>query len=79
MENEAPGLNIQEMFAFVAVDPEGNEGITGMKVGDTWMPMVGADMDRMKSLWPHAMEMQRTTGTKVKLKKFRLVSEEEMG
>ena len=42
-------LKIEQMFAFVSCD-EAGEGVIGFKGSDGWMPMVGADMDRVKSL-----------------------------
>lgn len=58
-------LKIEQMFAFVAYDEEG-EGVMGFKVSDGWMPMVGADMDRVKSLLPVAVAM----GVDFKILKF---------
>lgn len=49
---------IEEMYAFVTIDDE-REGVMAMKGSDGWMPMVGADMDRIKSLLPLAMMTNR--------------------
>ncbi|GAJ00969.1 unnamed protein product [marine sediment metagenome] len=49
-------LKIEQMFAFVACTEEG-EGVIGFKGSDGWMPMVGADMDRVKSLLPMVVAM----------------------
>jgi len=58
-------LKIEQMFAFVSCDDEG-EGVIGFKGSDGWMPMVGADMDRVKSLLPMVVAM----GVDFKILKF---------
>jgi len=62
---------ITEMFAFICEDKGPNdEGVVGMSFGDWMMPLVGADIDRVKSLRPHARAIARKTGKKVKLIHF---------
>ena len=62
---------ITEMFAFICEDKgPGDEGVVAMKVGSQWMPLVGADIDRVKSLKPFALDIQKATGKKVKLVHF---------
>ena len=69
---------ITEMFAFVAEDKElpGDEGVIGFRnhYGE-WMPLVGADMDRVSSLKPLADQVSQATGIKYKILKFALVGE----
>jgi len=60
---------VEVMYAFV-VEDKGDEGIMGFKVSDGWMPMVGADMDRVKSLMPIAREISKVTGLPFKVLKF---------
>jgi len=62
---------IEEMFAFVAEDEDG-EGIMGFKMpgGGTLMPMVGADMARVKSLYPIAEHVSKLTGKSFRVLKF---------
>ena len=62
---------ITEMYAFVAEDsgPD-DEGIVGMGTGLGWMPMVGADMDRVNSLRPIAKGIAKATGKRIKLLHF---------
>lgn len=62
---------ITEMFAFIAEDgrPD-NEGVIAQKIGDTWMPMIGADMARIDDIRPHAQALARQFGMKIKLVKF---------
>lgn len=66
---------IEELFTFVAEDkgPD-DEGIVAMpfisQEGSVMMPLVGADMSRIKSLRPWAEEIKRRTGKSVKLLRF---------
>lgn len=63
-----PKVRIDELFAYVAVDEEG-EGITAYLSADTgqWMPMVGADMERMTSLLPVAQQLADKGARPIKL------------
>ncbi len=62
---------IEVIYAFISIDegPEG-EGIVAALMGDKWMPLVGADMDRVESLRPLAMEVSRITGKRIVLARF---------
>lgn len=74
------GKKIDEMFAFVSVDSDGDEGIIGYPYGDQGgtLPMVGADMDRMTSLVPMAVHVAQLFGVEVKLIKFSVREELDM-
>ena len=61
---------ITEMYAFIAEEGPEDEGIVAMKVGNTFMPLVGADMDRVESLRPIAVNMANIYKTKITLAKF---------
>ncbi len=62
---------IEALFAFISVDegPE-DEGIVAARMGNMWMPLVGADMDRIDSLRPLAESVARLTGKKIVMAKF---------
>ncbi len=62
---------IDALFAFISVDegPE-DEGIVAARMGNMWMPLVGADMDRVESLKPLAVGVARLTGKRIVLAKF---------
>lgn len=62
-------FKITTIHAFVAVGEDGDEGICGVKLQDTWMPMVCADKARIDSLMPVAQNLKKT-GQKVRLVKF---------
>lgn len=73
-----PKLRIEEIYAYVAVDDEG-EGITAYLSPENghWMPMVGADMDRMKSLAPVAQQLADKGDRPIKLIRYATRSELE--
>jgi hypothetical protein len=62
---------IDAMFAFVVEDtgPE-DEGLIAQNIGSMWMPMVGADMDRVNNLRPLAAAIGKQLNKKIKLLKF---------
>lgn len=62
---------IETIYAFISTEegPE-DEGVVAVKVGDVWMPLVGADMKRVESLRPLAKEIAQTTGKRIVLAKF---------
>ncbi len=70
-------LRITEIFAFCAKDDNGDEGVIGFLGPDnSWIPMVGADMTRVKSLHKVAVIIGKAAKSTVILKKFRLKSAE---
>lgn len=64
-------LSIDTMYAFIAVDDEG-EGICGFANPRTgmWMPMVGADLERIAELRPMAQEVANRSGKRLVLAHF---------
>lgn len=68
---------ITEMFAFVVADKDENdEGVMGFGTpGGGMMPMVGADLDRVKSLIPIADQIKQVTGKAYKILHFKLTGE----
>ena len=70
---------IDSLYAFVAEDTgSGDEGIIGAKTAEGWMPLVGADMARVKSLRPLAEAIARETGKTIKLLHFETRREVEI-
>lgn len=64
---------ITEVYAFISTDEgPGDEGIVAMKAGDSWVPMVGADQERIESLKPIARTIGRIACKRVILTKFSL-------
>ena len=71
-------LKIDEIFAFVAVDADG-EGITGfMNSSGQWMPLVGADMKRVEQLRPIAQDIAKQSGKTIRLIHFSTRTELEV-
>lgn len=71
---------VEEMFAFVVVDEDGDEGICGFQNPQTgeWMPMVGADIARVDSLLPIARQISKATGKEIRLLRFKTREELEV-
>lgn len=73
-------LRIEQMYAFVMVDPADNtEGVPAFADPTTGfpMPMVGADMKRVDALRPIAQQLARQGGAKVTLCRFEVRTELE--
>lgn len=68
-----PDLKIDAMYAFVAQGPEG-EGIMAASMiiagREMMMPLVGADITRVKALLPHAQEIARVSGKPFRVYRF---------
>jgi hypothetical protein len=64
------GQSIDALYAWVATEPDGGEGICSAQLGDIHMPLVGADMDRIKSLRSFAELARAATGYPVRLVRF---------
>lgn len=70
---------IEAMYAFISVDKDpDDEGVVAAKIGATWMPLVGADQERVKSLRPIAKRIAQATKKKVILVKFHVREELEV-
>ena len=61
---------IQEMYAFIATEEDGDEGIPATPIGQMMMPLVGADLDRINSLRPDAVLIAAFTGLSIQLVRF---------
>jgi hypothetical protein len=63
---------IDALYAWVATEPDGGEGVCSAQIGDTHFPLVGADIDRAKSYRPYAELARKATGYPVRLVRFAL-------
>ena len=64
---------IKRMYAFVAEEEPGEEGVMGMQMGDgAWIPLVGADMTRIEQLIPIADRIAAISNMPYKIIKFRI-------
>lgn len=67
---------ITELFAFVVEDKDGDdEGVMGMSFNGEWMPFLGADIARVKSIKPFADHVARVSGKRYKVLRFKLDGE----
>lgn len=64
------GQSIDALYAWVATEPDGGEGVCSAQIGDVYYPLVGADMERLRSLRPYAEAIRRTSGYPVRLVRF---------
>ena len=63
--------DIDRLYAWIARDPaDGTEGLTAARMGDTMMPLVGADLARVNSLERFARQAAEISGQAVSLVQF---------
>ena len=65
-------FEIQTVTAFVMSGDNGDEGILGVQLPDTgeWVPLIGANSERIQSLYPQAMELSKIAGRPFKVLQF---------
>lgn len=64
-------LKITEIFAFIAVSPDG-EGIMGIEMpGGVIMPMIGANVERVEILKPVADQIAEKFNQKYEIRYFK--------
>lgn len=64
------GQKIEKIYAWVATEEDGGEGILGVQLTDVFMPLVGADLERMESFRGYATAIGRVSNRPVALKVF---------
>lgn len=69
---------IDEMFAFVVIDENGDEGVPAMISGGTAFPLIAADEARLESLRPIAAKMATMLGQPFTLCRFSVRTEIEV-
>jgi len=71
------GFVVDELFAFVSIDEDGDEGVIAVQLttSDTMMPLVAADLMRVQEMIPFAEAIREQTGHTYKLKHFTLLGE----
>lgn len=66
-------FHIEEVFAFVATEADGEEGVVAWQIQNYgWMPLIAADAKRIESLRPIAQEVASATGRRITLARFHL-------
>lgn len=71
------GHVISEVYAFVAVHDDGDEGIPAWKMGDTWTPLLASDAERLDVIRTIAQVSATTSGVPHKLVRFTVREELE--
>ena len=66
---------IEKIYAYIVDEGEGDEGIPAVQLGDSFFPLIGADMERIKSLEPYVEMVGDLKGKKMVFKEFVLVDE----
>lgn len=64
------GQAIERLYAWIATEPDGGEGVCSFQLGDMHMPLIGADMARIESLRGHAAVIAKASGYPVRLVEF---------
>jgi hypothetical protein len=64
------GQSIDRIYAWIAVEPDGGEGILSAQIGEVHMPLVGADKERIESLREYAKMIHLKTLYPIKLVVF---------
>lgn len=68
---------IREIWAFVSVDAEGNEGVCAAMIGGAWMPLIAADAARLAQLRPIAARLATAGNMRIRLVRFTSRVEED--
>lgn len=64
------GFVIRDVYVFVAVHADGDEGVPAVDLGGTMMPLIAADPVRLEELRPLAARIARLSGKPLKLVRF---------
>lgn len=65
------GFRIEEIWAFLAVHDDNDEGIVGVSAGGGWMvPAIAADVERLVQLRPHMRQIAWQNNQEIVLVKF---------
>lgn len=63
-------FRIKELWAYVSVAPDGDEGVIGTETPNGWIPLVAADGERVKQFRDVAAYVAARTGRPVRLVHF---------
>lgn len=64
------GQKIAALYAWVAEEPDGGEGVCSGFIGGVQMPLIGTDMDRIKSLRPFPRQARVLSGYPIRLVRY---------
>lgn len=65
-------MKVEQMFAFIGVDRQGNEGIIAMQnpVDQSWMPMIFSNEKQLVPSYPVALTICQIENKQLKIVKF---------
>ncbi len=66
---------VTELYAFVAENGPGDEGLMALILEDKVVPLVGADMERLDSFRPIARGISQASGIPYRILHFKLEGE----
>jgi hypothetical protein len=69
---------IEQVWAFVSDDAEGEGVVAAMTKGGAWLPLVGADMERVEALRPIAQMIASDSGKPIRVLRFSVREELEL-
>jgi hypothetical protein len=72
-----PGKTIDELWAFVALDDDGDEGVCAVLMGGTWIQLIAADEHRRDQFVEHARRLAKVSGQTIEVRHL-LVSHTEL-
>lgn len=67
---------VKTISAFICVEKNGDEAIPAVYLNGAWMPLAGADAERIASLKPHATEILEHNPDLARLELRRYVMDE---
>lgn len=75
-ETQKAPLRIDQIFAAVSTEENGDEGVCTVMMGDMWVPLLAADVERLDWIREKAAEVGAASGRKIRL--IRLSTREEL-
>jgi hypothetical protein len=70
MTTHGVGFVIRDLYAFLAVHADGDEGVAAAQLGGNWLPLIAADPVLLEALRPIAQATARETGVTIRLVRF---------
>ena len=69
------GFQCDELFAFIAIDEDGNEGVVSAVYKDNTIPLVCPGLEVVKTFVPIAASIAKSSGVNIKLYHYRRIGE----
>jgi hypothetical protein len=70
MEEGMSAEKIERLYAWIATDAEGQDGVPAVMGSGVALPLVGADKARIESFRPEAEDLAHNAGFRVRLVEF---------